>query len=345
MSRSHSQPRMRPSLPFTPPGPARGRRALRWAAIGLPLAGAAAYMALRSRYLLDIEQAQRRVAQGSRLAHTRLGTIEYAVIGHGPPVLFVHGAGGGFDQGLAMAHELASCGLQVITMSRFGYLRTPLPGDASPPAQADAHAALLDALGIRRAAVVGVSAGAPSALQMALRHPARLAALVLLVPALHAPRSHRRLRSSRAVRALFATALRSDVLFWAALRFAPAALVESILGTPWREVRAASPDERQRVAAMLEHILPVSERRRGLVNDGEAIDAMPGYPLERITTPALVMSVRDDHYGTWPGAREAVARLPNARFIDYERGGHLWVGHHRELLAELAAFARQPGAG
>ena len=57
-----------------------------------------------------------------------------------------------------------------------------LPADASPEAQADAHACLLDALGIPNAAVVGVSAGGPSAMQFAIRHPQRTAALVLLVP-------------------------------------------------------------------------------------------------------------------------------------------------------------------
>ncbi len=56
-------------------------------------------------------------------------------------------------------------------MSRFGYLRTPMPADASAAAQTDAHMCLLDALGIRQAAIMGGSAGAPSALQMAIRHP------------------------------------------------------------------------------------------------------------------------------------------------------------------------------
>ena len=46
---------------------------------------------------------------------------------------------------------------------------------------------LLDALGIRRAAVVGGSAGAPSALEMTLRHPDRVSALVLLVPLAYKP--------------------------------------------------------------------------------------------------------------------------------------------------------------
>ena len=67
-------------------------------------------------------------------------------------------------------------------MSRFGYLRTPMPLDASPAAQADAHVCLLDALGIRQATVLGASTGGPSAMQMAIRHPDRVSALVLLVP-------------------------------------------------------------------------------------------------------------------------------------------------------------------
>src|SRR5439155_8391596 len=107
--------------------------------------------------------------------------------GRGRTVLLVHGAGGGYDQLLDMARELAAAGVRVVAPSRFGYLRTPLPADASPAAQADAHACLLDALGIERAAVIGVSAGAPSSMQFALRHPQRTSALVLVVPLAYVP--------------------------------------------------------------------------------------------------------------------------------------------------------------
>jgi 2-hydroxy-6-oxonona-2,4-dienedioate hydrolase len=140
-------------------------------------------------YQHDIRASRERVATGSRLAQTPCGPIEYAVAGEGPPVMLVHGAGGGFDQGLEFGAPLVRNGLQIIAMSRFGYLRTPLPHDASPAAQADAHACLLDALGVSRAAVIGASAGAPSAMQFALRHPARCNALVLLVPAAYVPRA------------------------------------------------------------------------------------------------------------------------------------------------------------
>ena len=54
------------------------------------------------------------------------------------------GSGGGHDQGMAFAAKLANNGIRVIAMSRFGYLRTPMPADASATAQADAHVCLLD---------------------------------------------------------------------------------------------------------------------------------------------------------------------------------------------------------
>ena len=60
-----------------------------------------------------------------------------------------------------------------ICPSRFGYLRTPIPQNASFEAQADAYAALLDHLHIEKAAIIGLSIGGPSALLFALRHPDR----------------------------------------------------------------------------------------------------------------------------------------------------------------------------
>ncbi|MDZ4124406.1 MAG: alpha/beta fold hydrolase, partial [Hydrogenophaga sp.] len=119
---------------------------------------------------------------GSEVMETRCGPIEVQQAGQGIPLLMIHGSGGGHDQGMAWAQPLTQHGVRVIAMSRFGYLRTPRPPDASPEAQADAHVCLLDALGIQRAAVMGVSAGGPSAMQTAIRHPDRVRALVLVVP-------------------------------------------------------------------------------------------------------------------------------------------------------------------
>ena len=125
--------------------------------------------------------------QGSLLITTRCGPIEFQEAGTGTQLLMVHGSGGGHDQGMAFSDKLTQRGIHVIAMSRFAYLRTPIPADASPAAQADAHVCVLDALGIAQAAVAGGSAGGPSALQMAIRHPNRVSALVLLVPLAYKP--------------------------------------------------------------------------------------------------------------------------------------------------------------
>jgi 2-hydroxy-6-oxonona-2,4-dienedioate hydrolase len=291
-----------------------------------------------ARYRRSIVPAYARVTTGSQLARTRCGPIEYAVAGEGAPVLVIHGAGGGFDQGLDLGASFARSGFRVIAVSRFGYLGTPLPADAGVVAQADAHACLLDALGLRRAAIVGISAGAASALQFVVRHPDRTAALVLLVPAVYAPPASDGavVRSPRGPLFLFDAALRSDFLFWAASRLARESFVRSILGTPPALLVGASAADQARVISTLDQILPVRPRRLGLLNDARVISTLARCDLETITAPTLAISTADDLYGTYAGARYTAAQIPNARFIGYPSGGHMLVG--RDAGAEIAAF-------
>jgi pimeloyl-ACP methyl ester carboxylesterase len=253
----------------------------------------------------------------------------------------VHGAGGGFDQALGFAEQLAHYGFRAIAMSRFGYLRTPMPADASPAAQADAHACLLDALQIARAAIVGISAGAPSSMQFALRHPHRTTALILLVPLAYAPREAD--TPSATTRFMLEQATQSDFLYWAALKIAPSFVVKTILATPPEVLATADAQERARVNELMRHILPLSERSAGLLNDSAIGNTIQRYDLERISAPTLLVSLVDDLYGTFEGARYSAAHIPGARFVGYGRGGHVWVGHHGEILAQLVTFLGSPG--
>lgn len=84
------------------------------------------------RAKIESFEAQRQIAE------TRHGPLEYASRGKGPPVLVVHGAGGGFDQGLLFSKAFGGGGYRWIAPSRFGCLGSPLPEDASTAAQADA---------------------------------------------------------------------------------------------------------------------------------------------------------------------------------------------------------------
>lgn len=314
-----------------------------WLLAAIVLAGMVTWVA--TSYRADIAAARERIATGSRIADTRCGPIEYAAHGEGPTILAVHGAGGGFDQGMDVAGDLASLGYRVIAVSRFGYLRTPLPDDASAEAQADAHACLLDALGIPRAVILGVSAGAPSTMQFALRHPHRAAAMILLVPAAYVPREggEASVRTPHWTQFLFDTALRSDFVFWKLIRFAPGLAAKAILATPPEIVAATSPEERARFEVSKRHILPVAPRRFGLVNDAAVVSGLQRFDLERIAAPTLLFSAEDDGYGTYDGAQYTAAQLPDARFVGFPAGGHLLVGHTDEVQAEIGSFLRANG--
>lgn len=296
-------------------------------------------------YRAEIRHARQRVASGSKLLQTPFGPIEYAEAGEalGPPVLVIHGAGGGFDQGLDVAAGLVQRGFRVIAISRFGYLRTPLPNDASPEAQADAHAAVLDALHIPRCVVFAVSAGGPSAMQLTLRHPGRVTALILMAAAAYAPPAKDGAapkRMSALGAAVMNLTLQSDFLFWLALRLAPRAMTRMILGTPPELVARADAADRARVNMMLDHILPVSSRRLGLRNEAAVVPTLPRYELERLHAPTLLIAAQDDLYGMYEPMRYSAEHIPNARFIGFPTGGHLLVGHQGEVTAEIVRFLR-----
>ncbi len=315
----------------------------------LVLAALAALLAtalwVHTRFERDLALAAARAAEGSTLVATRCGPIEVQQAGEGKPLLMIHGSGGGHDQGMAWARPFTAHGIRVIAPSRFGYLRTPRPADASPEAQADAHACLLDALGIDRAAVMGVSAGAPSALQTAIRHPDRVSALVLVVPIAWKPGTVA--DSAPPIPddqdALLLRLLGSDFLFWSALQGARGPLIRHVLATPPEQVASARADERARVDDLAERILPVSARAAGLRDDTRLGKSLGPYPLASIRAPTLVASARDDGFGTYAAAQYTASRIPGATFIGFDDGGHLLVGHDAELRERILALLASAG--
>ena len=122
-----------------------------------------------------------RTAEGSTVVDTSLGKVEYLDHGDGPPVLFVHGSPGGCDQGAVMTEFLVARGFRTVSISRPGYLGSPLTDQvAEPDQQADLELALVDTLGIGTFAVMCWSGGGPSSYRLAAKHPDRVSALVTL---------------------------------------------------------------------------------------------------------------------------------------------------------------------
>lgn len=322
----------------------RAKAGRRWPAVVAAIVVAAVAIAATVflAFHRDMRAARAHAGGPSRVVDSPWGPIEYADVGSGPPVLMIHGSGGGFDQGVDFSAPLAREGVRVIAPSRFGYLRSAMPEGATVEMQADALDWLMNRLGIEQAVIIGGSAGALSATQLALRHPERCRGLVLVVPALHAPD---RLPGANAApdpgtqRAIDAV-LGSDLLFWAGVRGAPDFMMRMVLATDPATVRAAADSERQRARAVMFHILPVSERREGLLMDSATAGAPPDWPVERIACPALVVGARGDLYETDKAAVHVAERIPDARLVMYPDGGHLWIGHDAELWRTVGAFVK-----
>lgn len=293
------------------------------------------------RYNGELGQARSAIGRDSVVVNTAAGPIEYAEKGEGFPLLSIHGAGGGYDQGLANAADFIEAGYRVIAPSRFGYLRTPVPMDPSPAAQADAHAVLLSDLNVRKAIVVGVSAGARSAAELAIRQGERVAALILVVPGTYSPTSPVRIEASRGSKfAFWLVNNGADFAWWAAEKIAPSLLIRFIGVRP--ELVAASPAaEQDRAMSIVRSIKPLSMRFSGI-----NVDSIPDSrqtPLEKISAPTLIISARDDLFNTLPAAEFAASRIPGAKLVVYDDGGHLLIGHEKEVRDEVRKFLA--GAG
>ena len=289
-------------------------------------------------YRTEMHDQRNRVRTGSLMTITGRGPVEYAVAGAGTPVLALHGTGGGWDQGLHATAGLVPHGFRVIAPSRFGYLRTPMPDDASPETEADTWAAFLDALGIDRVAVISYSAGAAPAAQFALRHPDRVSALILVVPA--AGGLYKTI-SDGPPAFVMKVLLRYDLPMWLAMRASPRTL-SNLVAVPWSLVDTASGTVRAQYDSTVGMLMPISLRRHGMAYDAQSQNGtLPLFPLEKISQPTLLVSATDDLYRTLRVARHASQVIPNARLLEFENGGHLLLGHGNEMWPRVAAFIRE----
>jgi 2-hydroxy-6-oxonona-2,4-dienedioate hydrolase len=289
----------------------------------------------------ELRRARDAVSRGSLIAMTAAGPIEYGLRGTGNSLLSIHGAGGGYDQGLANAIDLIGERYHVIAPSRFGYLRTPIPADASPAAQADAHAALLTELNVAEAIVVGVSAGARSAIEFALRHPKRLTALVLIVPGTYSPTSPVAIEEGRGNQLTFWLVNNgADFVWWSAETISPSMLIRFV-GVPPELVWASSKAEQERIMRIVRSVEPLSLRFPGVNIDSNP--TLKLLPLEKISVPTLIISARDDLFNTLPAAEFAASRIPNSTLVVYETGGHLLVNHASEVRDVVQRFLSSAG--
>ena len=305
----------------------------RYLPVGLGIAGVLAGAWVYRRYRRDLRAASERVAQGGHIIDTACGLIEYGTAGQGPPVLVIHGAGGGYDQGLLLGSLMSGADFHLIAPSRFGYLNTPIPEISSLEAQADAYACLLDALEIDRVIVVAISAGGPSGLHFARRHPERTATLIMASAVSYIDPSS---VEDREKVARINRVIGSDFLYWLGITLARSTVL-GLLGVS-REVQAGlAPSEKALADQILEAMLPMSQRLDGILLD-QGSEMPEDFPLGQIQAPTLVIHARDDGLVAYSNGQHTAAGIAGAEFVTFGDGGHFLLGHYDEIRARILAF-------
>jgi pimeloyl-ACP methyl ester carboxylesterase len=116
---------------------------------------------------------------------TRGGAVSTMQAGEGPPVVLVHGLGATKASFLPTVAALAPHHRVIaIDLPGFGDSDKPVGAAYDAPFFARSVVALLDALGLDQAALVGNSMGGRVALEVGLAHAERVSSLVLLAPSL-----------------------------------------------------------------------------------------------------------------------------------------------------------------
>jgi 3-oxoadipate enol-lactonase len=226
--------------------------------------------------------------------------------GTGPAVVFLHGIGGTSNVYQVQADALSS-DYQVIRPDFAGAGRSPVGGEISIDSHAADVAAVLDALGIGSAVVVGHSMGTLVARALAARHPARVAGLALLGPVQPPDAAGR-----EAIRAR-AAVLRAD---------GPAAIADAIV------TRSLSPGTRSakpEIAAFVRELV-MRQDPEGYARNNEALAAAadPG-PVD-LRLPLLLVAGRDDTLSP-PSVSERIAAAHGSADIRVIDG----IGHQIPL--------------
>ena len=223
--------------------------------------------------------------------------------GEGQPVVFLHFGLGGwrvFEPELRALADRFRC----VAYDRRFVGRTEAP--AEPYSDVEDVIALLDALGIEQAALVGLSGGGKLALDVAFAHPERVLALVhIAAPVTGVPWAEE-------LEELYAGAdtpeqeMAVDFQVWAPLG------VDDLIRELRQEVHA---------------------------DPEEAVSAKsPPVELEEVRVPTLVIVAKHDPASLQNAGREAARRIPGARLLEVDSDHYVTLREPELLAGVLSDF-------
>jgi pimeloyl-ACP methyl ester carboxylesterase len=278
---------------------------------------------------LDVDWGEHR-----RFVRVEERLVNVVELGSGPPLLFVHGLGGCWQNWLENLPELAR-DHRVIALDLPGFGDSQLPRDAiSVSGYARTLDRLCQALSVDAAAVVGNSMGGFVAAQLAIAHPQRVERLVLVSAAgLHIAELRLERALDRLGRAERAFARYGGFVAARSTTFARRARLRRIV-----------------LAGVATHpeLLPwplVAEQVAGAGRPGfmPALRSMAGFPLRhrlaQIACPTLIVWGERDRMVPVRDAAAFQQLIPGARKLVYPDTGHVpRLERPTRFNADLRAF-------
>lgn len=259
------------------------------------------------------------------------------MLGRGPELLLVHGAGASSHTWRGLMPLLAPS-FRVIALDLPGHGFSASPRDArglSLPAMANALASVVRHLGLSPALAVGHSAGAAILAHMGLHHAFRPARLVSLNGALLPLHGWRGLLFAPLARLSARGRLLARLYAW---RAQDRAAVERVIRSTGSNLDAEGVRLYQVLAGDADHVAAT-------LNMMAQWDLEPlARRLPTLPVPLVLVSAHGDT-AVPPGDAVAVhARVKDSQLIEFDRGGHLVHEERPELVGDLLqALGHQAG--
>ncbi len=285
--------------------------------------------------------------------------IAYTDIGSGEPILYIYGGGSGPDS-VSQFRWLADEGYRLISVNREGYLGRPLTDGVTFATQADDAAAVLEALGIEKAHIFGVSMGGPGAITFADRYPQKSKSLMLwsAISKTYAPNPETAdTPLARAV--LKSPASIKDLISWSmarSARFFPATLMTEFLRTEAdlsdQETKDIIHEElkvlgrKRELIEFINSITPMSARFDGMMYELDLTEGEWYGPFRHPEIPLLSAHSQVDTDVPIDHQTYVQQQRPDGVFVTVRAGGHFcWWGIEGNrvrdaTLAFLADHAR-----
>ena len=244
--------------------------------------------------------------------------LHYELIGKGEPLVLIRGVGSNADHWYAQVPVLSNR-YQLLVFDNRGIARSSDPGGPlSIRDMADDTVALMEAVGIKRAHVLGYSMGGMVAQEMALNYPEKVNGLILVATDC----GHTlRIKARPEVIRLF------DDMISLGTPESKLAAARCLFATPTLEHKPEVIERYNEVSLRFPASPEIMRKQWAAFKQHDACSRLPD-----MVSPTLILTGSQDLLVPPQNAEVMVQRIPDARMVAIDGGGHLFLIEQPELF-------------